>query len=64
MEDVLNKEVYTIISIIKDLSNYQFQYQPISFYNEKSKALKYIDELAYCITGNKRKRSIFDIIFR
>ncbi|MFP3131776.1 MAG: AAA family ATPase [Candidatus Nanopusillus sp.] len=64
IEDVFNKEVYTIIPIIKDFSNYQFQYQPISFYNEKSKALKYIDELAYCITGNKRKRSIFDIIFR
>jgi len=64
IEDVYNKEVYTIIPIIKDFSNYQFQYQPIAFYNEKSKALKYIDELAYCITGNKRKRSIFDIIFR
>ena len=64
IEDVFNKEVYTIIPIIKDFSNYQFQYQPIPFYNEKSKALKYIDELAYCITGNKRKRSIFDIIFR
>ena len=64
IEDVFNKEVYTIIPIIKDFSNYQLQYQPIAFYNEKSKALKYIDELAYCITGNKRKRSIFDIIFR
>jgi len=64
IEDVYNKEVYAIIPIIKDFINYQFQYQPIVFYNEKSKALKYIDELAYCITGNKRKRSIFDIIFR
>ena len=64
IEDVYNKEVYTIIPIIKDFSNYQFQYQPIAFYNEKSKALKYIDELAYCITGNKKRRSIFDIIFR
>jgi len=64
IEDVYNKEVYAIIPIIKDFINYQFQYQPIAFYNEKSKALKYIDELAYCITGNKRKRSIFDIIFR
>jgi cellulose biosynthesis protein BcsQ len=64
IEDVFNKEVYTVIPIIKDFINYQFQYQPIAFYNEKSKALKYIDELAYCITGNKKKRSIFDIIFR
>jgi len=64
IEDVYNKEVYAIIPIIKDFINYQFQYQPIVFYNEKSKALKYIDELAYCITGNKRRRSIFDIIFR
>jgi len=64
IEDLFNKEVYTIIPIIKDFINYQFQYQPIAFYNEKSKALKYIDELAYCITGNKRRRSIFDIIFR
>ena len=64
IEDVYNKEVYAIIPIIKDFINYQFQYQPIAFYNEKSKALKYIDELAYCITGNKRRRSIFDIIFR
>jgi MinD-like ATPase involved in chromosome partitioning or flagellar assembly len=64
IEDLFNKEVYAIIPIIKDFINYQFQYQPIAFYNEKSKALKYIDELAYCITGNKRKRSIFDIIFR
>jgi len=64
IEDLFNKEIYTIIPIIKDFINYQFQYQPIAFYNEKSKALKYIDELAYCITGNKRKRSIFDIIFR
>ena len=64
IEDVYNKEVYAIIPIIKDFISYQFQYQPIVFYNEKSKALKYIDELAYCITGNKRKRSIFDIIFR
>jgi cellulose biosynthesis protein BcsQ len=64
IEDLFNKELYTIIPIIKDFSNYQFQYQPIAFYNEKSKALKYIDELAYCITGNKKKRSIFDIIFR
>jgi len=64
IEDVYNKEVYAIIPIIKDFINYLFQYQPIAFYNEKSKALKYIDELAYCITGNKRKRSIFDIIFR
>jgi len=64
IEDLFNKEIYTIIPIIKDFINYQFQYQPIAFYNEKSKALKYIDELAYCITGNKRRRSIFDIIFR
>ncbi|MFP3256190.1 MAG: AAA family ATPase [Candidatus Nanopusillus acidilobi] len=64
IEDVYNKEVYTVIPIIKDFINYQLQYQPIAFYNEKSKALKYIDELAYCITGNKKKRSIFDIIFR
>jgi cellulose biosynthesis protein BcsQ len=64
IEDIYNKEVYAIIPIIKDFINYQFQYQPIAFYNEKSKALKYIDELAYCITGNKRRRSIFDIIFR
>jgi len=64
IEDVYNKEVYAIIPIIKDFINYLFQYQPIAFYNEKSKSLKYIDELAYCITGNKRKRSIFDIIFR
>ena len=64
IEDVYNKEVYAIIPIIKDFINYQFQYQPIAFYNEKSKALKYIDELAYCITGNKKRRSIFDIIFR
>jgi len=64
IEDLFNKEVYAIIPIIKDFISYQFQYQPIAFYNEKSKALKYIDELAYCITGNKRKRSIFDIIFR
>jgi cellulose biosynthesis protein BcsQ len=64
IEDVFNKEVYTVIPIIKDFINYQLQYQPIAFYNEKSKALKYIDELAYCITGNKKKRSIFDIIFR
>jgi chromosome partitioning protein len=64
IEDLFNKEVYAIIPIIKDFINYQFQYQPIAFYNEKSKALKYIDELAYCITGNKRRRSIFDIIFR
>jgi len=64
IEDIYNKEVYSIIPIIKDFINYLFQYQPIAFYNEKSKALKYIDELAYCITGNKRKRSIFDIIFR
>ena len=64
IEDVFKKEIYTVIPIIKDLINYQFQYQPIVFYNERSKALKYIDELAYCITGNKRKRSIFDIIFR
>jgi MinD-like ATPase involved in chromosome partitioning or flagellar assembly len=64
IEDVFKKEIYTVIPIIKDLINYQFQYQPIAFYNERSKALKYIDELAYCITGNKRKRSIFDIIFR
>jgi MinD-like ATPase involved in chromosome partitioning or flagellar assembly len=64
IEDVYNKEVYAIIPIVKDFINYQFQYQPIAFYNEKSKALKYIDELAYCITGNKRRRSIFDIIFR
>ena len=64
IEDVFNKEVYTVIPIVKDFINYQLQYQPIAFYNEKSKALKYIDELAYCITGNKKKRSIFDIIFR
>ena len=64
IEDIYNKEVYAIIPIIKDFINYQFQYQPIAFYNEKSKALKYIDELAYCITGNKRRRSIFDILFR
>jgi MinD-like ATPase involved in chromosome partitioning or flagellar assembly len=64
IEDLFNKEIYAIIPIIKDFINYQFQYQLISFYNEKSKALKYIDELAYCITGNKRRRSIFDIIFR
>jgi MinD-like ATPase involved in chromosome partitioning or flagellar assembly len=64
IEDLFNKEIYAIIPIIKDFINYQFQYQPIAFYNEKSKALKYIDELAYCITGNKRRRSIFDIIFR
>jgi len=64
IEDVYNKEVYVVIPIIKDFINYQFQYQPIAFYNEKSKALKYIDELAYCITGNKKRRSIFDIIFR
>jgi cellulose biosynthesis protein BcsQ len=64
IEDLFNKEIYTIIPIIKDFINYQFQYQPIAFYNEKSKALKYIDELAYCITGNKKRRSIFDIIFR
>ena len=64
IEDIYNKEVYAIIPIVKDFINYQFQYQPIAFYNEKSKALKYIDELAYCITGNKRRRSIFDIIFR
>ncbi len=64
IEDVFKKEIYTAIPIIKDFINYQFQYQPIAFYNERSKALKYIDELAYCITGNKRKRSIFDIIFR
>ena len=64
IEDVYNKEVYAIIPIIKDFINYQLQYQPIAFYNEKSKALKYIDELAYCITGNRKKRSIFDILFR
>jgi len=64
IEDLFNKEVYTIIPIIKDFINYQFQYQPIAFYNEKSKALKYIDELAYCITGNRKRRSIFDILFR
>jgi len=64
IEDVYNKEVYVVIPIIKDFINYQFQYQPIAFYNEKSKALKYIDELAYCITGNRKRRSIFDILFR
>lgn len=64
IEDVYNKEVYVVIPVIKDFINYQFQYQPIAFYNEKSKALKYIDELAYCITGNRKRRSIFDILFR
>ncbi|WP_231433948.1 AAA family ATPase [Candidatus Nanopusillus massiliensis] len=64
IEDVFNKEVYTVIPIVKDFINYQLQYQPIAFYNEKSIALKYIDELAYCLTGNKKKRSILDIIFR
>jgi cellulose biosynthesis protein BcsQ len=64
IEDIFKKEIYTVIPIIKDFINYQLQYQPIAFYNEKSKALKYIDELAYCITGNKKRRSIFDIIFR
>ena len=64
IEEVFGKEIYCVIPYIKDLNNYQFQYTPIVFYNERSKALKYIDELAYLITGKKMKRGLLDFIFR
>jgi cellulose biosynthesis protein BcsQ len=64
IEEVFGKEVYSVIPYIKDFNEYQFQYTPIAFYNEKSKALKYIDELAYLITGRKRRKGILDIIFK
>ncbi|MGC9132940.1 MAG: AAA family ATPase [Nanopusillaceae archaeon] len=64
IEEIFGKEIYSVIPYIKEFNEYQFQYTPIAFYNEKSKALKYIDELAYLITGRKRKKGILDIIFR
>ncbi|BBL45261.1 sporulation initiation inhibitor protein soj [Nanobdella aerobiophila] len=63
ISEVFEKDVYCAIPMNKDLSIFQYKYAPISFYNEKSKALNYIDQLSYLVTGKRIKKGIFSKIF-
>ncbi len=64
IEYIFGTEIYEVIPIINDVKDFQIYRVPIPYFNEKSKMNKSLDNLAYLLTGErKRKKSLLEKIF-